>query len=355
MRILFAAPVTFYQNTFFISQYVTGLAKAAIALGHDVRLVRTTENIYNPLIWGFIQDIFLDFRRRRKWLADIPHDLLLMNQVYNEVSEFEPDILFIHLVDTTYAHLILRKIKQKGTQVFTWLGVHPSQVSPGVHKLLRSVDCTLIYDSSYIEHYQKQLGINNVHILPLGCDIDYYNNINLDHDFTEKNGVDVCFVGIFDQHREKFLDALSDYNLGIWSWTIGRYETELAKFHKGIVYGDDLIKVYKSAKIVLNIHREFEESGGNYRLFEIPACGAFQLVDEKKDISRYFEIGKEVVTFKDKDDLRRKVEYYLKNPEKREEIARAGFNRVKSDHTLVGRMKKLIEMAETRNWEYFPE
>ena len=347
MKILFAAPVTFYENTFFISQYVTGLAKAANILGHDVRLVQTTENIYNPLIWKFIRDIFFEFRRRRKWLADIPHDLLLMNQIYKEVNEFEPDILFMLLVDTTYLHLIIDKIKQKGTRVFTWLGVHPSHASPGIHKLLRSSDFTLIYDSSYIDYYHSHLGIKNTRILPLGCDVEYHDSINPDPAFIKENGVDVCFVGIFDKYREKFLEAVSDHKLGIWSWTIGRYETELTKFHRGVVYGEDMIKVYKSSKIVLNIHREFEESGGNFRLFEIPACGAFQLVDEKSDIGKYFEVGKEVVTFRNEYDLKRKIKYYLQNPKEREEIAEAGYNRVKRDHTLIDRMSRIIDMAKS--------
>jgi len=347
MKILFAAPTTFDRITFFISQYIVGLAKAAKTLGHDVRVIQTTENIYNPIMWGFIEKIFLDFRRRRKWLADIPHDMLLMQQIYQEVKEFQPDILFIHLFDTSYMHLIMDKIKKHPVRVITWLGVHPSHTFTGIHKFIRSLDITLIYDSAYIEYFSEKLNIDNVRILPLGCDVDYHTSIVPDEEFTKENGVDVCFVGLFDEHREEYLKALTDYRLGIWSWNIGDYDTQLKSFHKGVAYGESLIKVFKSSKIVLNIHRDFEVSGGNYRLFEIPACSALQIVDEKKDIGKYFEVGKEVVTFKDKDDLRRKVKYYLENPEQREQIATAAYNRVKRDHTLIDRMKKIIDIAES--------
>lgn len=349
MKILFAAPITFHKYSFFISQYASGLAKAAKTLGHEVRLVQTTESIYNPIMWKFIENIFLEFRKRRKWLADIPHDLLLINQLYQEVRDFNPDIVFIHPLDTYYLPFIIGSIRRRGTRVLAWLGIHPSKISPGIHRLVRASDYTLIYDASYTEYYNHELNIHNLRIVPLGCDADYYESVIPDQSFINENGVDISFVGLFDEHREKFLQALSDFNLGIWSWNIGDYDTTLKKFHRGVAYGDSLIKVFKSSKIVLNIHRDFEVSGGNYRLFEIPACRALQIVDEKRDIGKYFEVGKEVVTFKDKDDLRRKVEYYLENREKREEIAQAGYNRVKRDHTLIDRMKKIIEIAETEN------
>lgn len=347
MKILFAAPVTFHKYTFFISQYVTGLAKAAKALGHEVRLVQTTESIYNPLMWKFVEDIFFEFRKRRKWLADFPHDLLLAYQLYRETGDFNPELLFIHPIDTYYLPLIIDRIKRRSTRVFTWLGVHPARISPGVQQLLKASDVTLIYDSSYLDYYKNELNMDNVQIVPLGCEVDYHESINPDIDFVKKNGVDVCFVGLFDEHREKYLEAISNHNLGIWSWNIDDYNTDLKQFNRGVVYGDNLIKVYKSAKIVINIHRDFEESGGNYRLFEIPACGAFQIVDEKSDIGKYFEIGKEIVTFKDEDDLRSKIEYYLSNPEEREKIAEAGYRRVKKDHTLTDRMKRIIDIAKS--------
>lgn len=347
MKILFAAPVTFHKYTFFISQYVTGLAKAAKTLGHDVRLVQTTESIYDPIMWKFVENIFLEFRRRRKWLADIPHDSLLINQLYQEVRDYKPDLLFIHPLDTYYLPLIIDRIKQRGTIVITWLGVHPERISSGIQKLLKASNITLIYDSSYLDYYKNVLNMDNVRILPLGCDVDYYDSIEPDEEFRKENTVDVSFVGLFDEHREEYLGALSDFNLGIWSWNIGDYDTPLKKFHRGVAYGESLIKVFKSSKIVLNIHRDFEESGGNYRLFEIPACNAFQMVDDKRDIGRYFEVGKEVVTFTSKNDLRRKVEHYLQNPGEREQIAQAGYDRMKKDHMLIDKMQKMIKIAES--------
>lgn len=348
MKILFAAPVTFDRITIFVSQYVTGLARAATQLGHENKIIQTSENIYVNKSWKSFEKAYLIFRRRFKKIIDIPHDLKLGFRLLKEVEEYKPDILFIHLVDNSHTHFIINRIRQTGTRVITWLGVHPSQVSPGIRKLLQSSDHVLIYDQAYLEYYNQHIRADNIHILPLGCDVAYHDSTHPSELFVKQHGVDVCFIGLFDKHREKYLNELTDFDLGIWSWNIDDYKTPLKKFHKGHAYGKELIKVLKSSKIVLNIHRDFEVGGGNFRLFEIPGSRAFQLVDNKQDIGTYFEIGKEIVTFDDARDLKEKVEYYLQNPKEREQIAEAGYRRVKKDHSLIDRMNKIIEITKRR-------
>ncbi len=137
---------------------------------------------------------------------------------------------------------------------------------------------------------------------------------------------------------------MTEHTLGIWSWNLPEFITPLKSYHRGSAHGETMAKLFKCAKIVLNIHREFEVGGGNFRLFEIAACGAFQLVDEKQDIGKYFEIGKEIVTFSDEHDLRKKVSYYLDHPAERATIAEAGFRRAKKDHTLLQRMQSILDI-----------
>jgi spore maturation protein CgeB len=342
MKILFAAPITFNRITFFISQYTIGLARAALSLGHEVKVIQTTENMYNPYLWDFLMKEFNILRSLIKPVVDFPHDILLFNQIIREIESFKPDLLFIHLIDTSYLPFFFNKIRGQGVRTFTWLGIKPSKVSSGILRLLRTCDYVFIYDPDYIEYYNNYLKINNVHVVPLGCDVSYFDSVRTEENSQMQYGVDVSFVGLFDKHREKYLKALSGFNLGIWSWNIYDYKSPLIEFHKGIVYGKSMIEVFKSSKIVLNIHRDFEKSGGNYRLFEIPAAGAFQIVDEKKNIGNYFKIGEEIVTFRDENDLRRKVKYYLEHPDEREKIARAGYERVKRDHSLVDRLQKML-------------
>jgi len=345
MKILFVAPTTFSRITIFISQYIKSLEGAAKFLGHDVETLQTTEIVHSGVGPNQLRQIFHNLGGSVKGIAHIPQDVITSYHLFRAVNEFKPDIIFLHLIDSSYMHLTVNRIRQRGICVLTWLGIHPSRVSSGVHKLLGSSDYTLIYDPSYADYYSKQLNIHNTRIVPLGCDVAFHDSVNIDESFKKEKGVDVCFIGLFDEHREKYLKELTGFDLGIWSWNMEDYRTRLKQFHRGTVYGESLIKVLKSSKIVLNIHRDFEISGGNYRLFEIPASRAFQLVDEKEEIGRYFDIGREIVTFKDEQDLKKKVEYYLRNPEEREQIAEAGYQRVIKEHSIIDRMNRIINLA----------
>ena len=73
----------------------------------------------------------------------------------------------------------------------------------------------------------------------------------------------------------------------------------------GSAFGEKMVNVYSEAKIVLNIHNPSVPSGGNMRLFEIPATKSFQIADKcPKD---WFINDDEIVLFKDNKDLLDKV------------------------------------------------
>ncbi len=353
MKILFAAPITFDDTTFFISTYMVHLSREAAGLGHEVKVLQTTDTKMPVLldhlrkdrtIRNSFSEEYLTFRKHFGFIADYPNDLYLSQQISEEVKDFNPDVLFIYLINTYNLSSLIKNLKKEGIKVVTWLGLHPSKVSPGVHKILKNCDHTFIYDRSYVKYYEEELNITNTQTLPLGCSVSYYDSINPDSDFIKDNKVNICFSGMYDERRKNFLEHISDLGLGIWSWNFSDHQTPLGSNYRGVVYGDDLIKVMKSAKIGVNIHREFEVSGGNYRLFEIPASKTFQIVDDKKSIGDYFRIGEEIITFKDKKELRDKVQYYLKNEKEREEIAMASYKRIKKDHSLKNRVERMMEI-----------
>jgi spore maturation protein CgeB len=344
MRILFAAPVTFTNITFFISQYVSGLVNAANTLGHQTKIIETT-GLNDIILKNYLfKRYFSLLRKNIPSISEFPHDMLVIKKILNAVTSFHPDIVFLHLIDTYYTHLAIKKIQESGACVLNWLGVHPSIVGKGVIKILKKSDHTLIYDPSYIGYYESNLGIYNTRIVPLGCETAFYESITPDEKFKKNNQTDICFIGMFDRCREKYLRAVTDFSFGIWSWNIHDYKTDLVKHHRGVVFGNELVKVIKSSKIAINIHRDSEISGGNFRLFEIPACGTMQIVDEKKNISDFFKPGEEIVTFNEPDELKDKVRYYLLHENEREKIARAGLERVKRDHSLINRMSKIISI-----------
>lgn len=80
------------------------------------------------------------------------------------------------------------------------------------------------------------------------------------------------------------------------------------------------------------------------RTFEVPACGGFLMTGVSDDnLGEYYELGKEMVVFKNKEDLVTKAKYYLEHEEERQAIAMAGFKRTLKEHTYVYRFNEIFK------------
>lgn len=93
---------------------------------------------------------------------------------------------------------------------------------------------------------------------------------------------------------------------------------------------------------MLNIHHPQSIEGLNTRTFDIPACGAFEIVDYKKNVEKHFEIDKKIVTFRNVNELIGKIDLYLKNSDLRKLISENGRQRVLNEHSWVHRVKEMI-------------
>lgn len=113
---------------------------------------------------------------------------------------------------------------------------------------------------------------------------------------------------------------------------------------------EDLVKMYSRSRISLGFsscgdtHRSGERIlQVRLRDFEVPMSGAFYMVEYMEELEEFFEIGKEVVCYQDKNDLAEKIRYYLKHSSEREKIRQAGYRRAMSEHTWQKRFKKIFK------------
>jgi|SRR5688572_137905 len=114
------------------------------------------------------------------------------------------------------------------------------------------------------------------------------------------------------------------------------------------VYGIDQFKLLSKAKICFNIHGEIaQKCAGNLRLFEATGVGTCLVTDWKDNLSALFEIDKEIIAYKSKEECIDKIKWLLDNPIKAAEIAKAGQARVLRDHTIENRTTQLDEIIKS--------
>jgi spore maturation protein CgeB len=149
-------------------------------------------------------------------------------------------------------------------------------------------------------------------------------------------------------YRAGILDQLSNYKLKIWGdkdWHLRfPYYDNLRTAYQGRRLSfDKLRKLYRLSTINLNMPSPQIFTGFQPRVFEIAACKGFQIVDWREEIDELFN-NDEIVTFKSIPDLKDKIEYFLKNPDKRQPYVDRLFVKVWNNYTWAIRAQEIIDV-----------
>ncbi len=150
-------------------------------------------------------------------------------------------------------------------------------------------------------------------------------------------------------YRLSCIEALKDFNPCIhgdkdWKKLLGN------GYRPGhsLNYYKELPVFYNACKVNLNATSLQMGQAVNQRVFDVPACGGFLLTDHQEALEELFEVGEEVITYKDKDEIPELVRFYLRNRDARKASARRGRQRVLREHTYKHRLKSIIQLMRER-------
>ncbi|MAH44344.1 hypothetical protein CMI37_00850 [Candidatus Pacearchaeota archaeon] len=106
-----------------------------------------------------------------------------------------------------------------------------------------------------------------------------------------------------------------------------KYKTEVGFTHLEGVYGKEHNKVVNESKINLNFAHT-STAGASVRVFKILASGGFLLTTPWEGMEELFTVGEDLDTFESPQELREKIDFYLNNEQKRDEIRLNGHKTV---------------------------
>ena len=318
--------------------YCDQISEALESLGCKITRVDDRKNRViplfpdSPLAWKVV--------RRINYLKN-KNNQLLEKEILFRVETEKPD-LFLVIKGMPIKSNLVSKMSSLGIKTANWFldNFLNSYYSGWLDKHAKSYDFFFDFDSM-AAGYLKSSGVNAYYV-PVGIDLDLYNSVS-DLNKEERFDCQLCFVGAYSTEREEMLSMFKHLDLKIFGWP-GWKKSSLAKYYCGSLKPKDFIKLYRQAKICLNMNTQPAVHGVNLKTFEIPASGGFQITDYRKDLDALFEIGKEIEVYKDLDDLRSKVEFYLLDEDKRQDIIRRGKERVFQDHSLKKRMEYILNI-----------
>ena len=109
-------------------------------------------------------------------------------------------------------------------------------------------------------------------------------------------------------------------------------------------YNKEMPYVFANSKINLNITLKSIKTGIPLRVFDIMGSKGFLLTNYQEEMLQYFEPGVDFVYYENYEDLVCKAEYYLTHEEERLEIAENGYRKVCEEHSIVGRIREMVEV-----------
>lgn len=205
-----------------------------------------------------------------------------------------------------------------------------------------------LYDHYFCSHrYGYDPQRDKIIYLPVyGMDFSLYRNLYPNS--PRKYSREIVLIAGHNRRRQQFVDQLLDLPLEIYGkWSRhNRFNLALRRRvrAKG-AWGEVLLEIYNSSKIVLNISGwdPARFTGLNLRVFDVPATGAFLLTDYSPELEEYYTVGEEIVCFTTIEELREKAFYFLRHENEREAIARRGYAKALTLPTITDRMRSLRE------------
>jgi spore maturation protein CgeB len=254
--------------------------------------------------------------------------------------EFRPRWIFvIRAHEFVDAELVAELKRDFGVErVFAWRVDGPLD-TPDL------LDDAAIYDCYFCSHrHGYDPRSHRIDYLPVyGMDFALFRNLGLGRYEHE-----MVLVGGHNPRREELVGRMLDLPLEIYGkW--GRRARRGAGIDRLVrskgVWGDELLRVYNTSKIVLNITNwdPARYVALNQRVFDVPATGAFLLTDYSPELEEHYRIGEEVAAYRDVEELRDKARHFLAHDDERERIARAGYRKALTLPTIADRMRQVIE------------
>ncbi len=173
----------------------------------------------------------------------------------------------------------------------------------------------------------------------LPCYLPEGANPEIHKPYALEKTCDVSFTGQCYGNRPEIIGRLRAEGIGAEAYGYG--------WPRGPLTTEEMVKLYSQSRINLGFggvsgHRDTYCLKG--RDFEIPMSGGLYLTEYHEELERVYELGREIVTYRNFAELLAKIRHLLANPQEAEEIRQRGFRRARAEHTWEMRFAAIFRL-----------
>ena len=315
--------------------------------GWDVRVV--SEREYVPVLWRRVGMKALARVIRRLGVAEFNRELLI------QVRRLRPE-MFLAFKGTFVTRETLRELRRLGVRAYCFYpDVSFRAHGPYLPAALPEYDWIFTTKSFGLVDMREQLGVTRASLMMHAFDPDVHRPLVLSARDREQFECDVSFIGTWSPKKERMISAIRvgrpqlRVRVGGEFWNSARApgvdgDTIIGRE----IVGDEYARAIAAARINLAIlsERRVGASDGDRitsRTFHIPAAGGFMLHERTDELLAVYAEDVDCACFADEAELLEKLDIYLGNPARREEVARSGHDLVWARHSWDHRIRTILQ------------
>jgi spore maturation protein CgeB len=277
---------------------------------------------------------------------------LLNRRFMSAVRRFRPDVAVVNQ-GTILERETIERARALGARCVNWFSDYPLEFEAGL-RVAPAYDAVFA-GSSYAARRLGERGHPRAGWLPFACDPESHRPPTREERARPAPPADaVVFVGSHYPERQILLRHLRGLPVGVWGpgWERAAADPHVAPLLRGGALRPAAWRaLYGRARVALNIHygcfgpQEVSGDLASTRVFEILACGAYQVTDRQGDVLRLFREGEHLAGYSSGEELRARVEEALRNEDRRAAVAAGGRAAVLAAHTYEHRAPLLLDPA----------
>jgi spore maturation protein CgeB len=355
--------------------WLRNLHEPLVDLGHDVVLVDATpgaqararrspklRSLFSERLWP----TFLNEHRRRPfdlvftYLMDGMVDPAVIDDMRglgvpacnfscNNTHQFD-------LVKDLSAHFDFNAHSERDVAAkFRGIGANPVWFPMAANPTYyRPLDVPKIHDVTFVGQRYARRPAYISHLLEHGVDVDVYGpGWHLSREglvgelrrFARRIGLAGAAVVAVNQAKR----ATASAKLA-WLDSSERLRRKYPAALHGPLRDDEMIRMYSESRISLGFTEVFDQHDPSLEVkrhlhlrdFEGPMCGALYLTGDCTELSEFYEPDREVLVYRNEDEMLEKVRFYLDHEHAAEKVRSAGHGRALRDHTYQRRWADLL-------------
>ncbi|MDH4084091.1 MAG: glycosyltransferase, partial [Nitrospira sp.] len=329
-----------YGGSLPIARYVV---RALGELGHRVTWIDHSVHHASYEAFGFFRE-----ERYRLTVQSRFADVLSFSTIA-KIAEDPPDLV-LAIAQAPLTLAVLQHLRKKKFTTAMWFVENYRHLTYW-RQLAGGYDYWFVIQQAECIEALKRAGAMQVHYLPMAADPAVHHPVTLTTDEYQEYGADVSFVGAgYDNRRNLLPRWLSkEWTFKLWGneWDGATDLSSVLQRNGARIDTDACVKVFNATAVNLNLHSssgtglDAHPDFVNPRTFELAACGAFQLVDERTLLPELFSPD-EMVSFRSPDDVPSLIRTWLKDSVGRCAHAEAARRRVLQQHTYRHRLQDLL-------------